>query len=126
MMRAAADIVTERPFDGTDRPPPRPDTTDLDTLNEKFCVVREGGKTRVFTFEPHRQKDHTREVATYISFDDFKAVKLKSAQKNAYGQKDLVERIFELKIGDTVVREVVHYQVNFPKKPSKGPKKTKC
>ncbi|MCJ2049121.1 hypothetical protein [Methylobacterium sp. J-070] len=29
-------------------------------------------KTRVLTFEPHRQKGHTREVATYLPFEDFR------------------------------------------------------
>lgn len=45
---------------------------DLAILNSKYCVVRDGGKTRVLTFEPHHQKQHTREVPTYLGFEDFR------------------------------------------------------
>jgi hypothetical protein len=46
-------------------------------LNREYCVVRDGGKTRVLSFERHEQKinnrfTHTRLVPMTASFDDFR------------------------------------------------------
>ena len=71
-MRAASDRATERPFTSADRPPPKPDDQDLASLNERYCVVREGGRVRVLTFEGQRQERHRREVPVYLSFEDFR------------------------------------------------------
>ena len=38
------------------------------TLNDKYCVVLEGGKVRVLTFG----KEHGREMVNYLSFTDFR------------------------------------------------------
>lgn len=45
---------------------------DLARLNAKYCVVRDSGRTRVLAFEQQSQKEHRREVATFISFEDFR------------------------------------------------------
>jgi hypothetical protein len=49
---------------------------DLALLNEKFCVVLDGGKTRVLFFEEHAQligrRSHIRRVPTFLSFEDFR------------------------------------------------------
>ncbi len=50
-----------------DEPP-----NDLESLNAEFCVVLDGGKARVLHFEEERQKRHKRQVATYLSFEDFR------------------------------------------------------
>jgi hypothetical protein len=47
----------------------------IDELNEKYCIVRDGGKTRVLFFESQVRKvgnrSHERHVPTLMSFDDF-------------------------------------------------------
>lgn len=75
-MRPASDYANERPFIANDRPPPKPDGTDLDALNERYCVVRDGSKVRVLTFERERQKGHAREVPVYLAFEDFRNLHL--------------------------------------------------
>ncbi len=49
---------------------------DLAPLNEKFCVVLDGGKTHVLFFEEHVQqigrRSHIRRVPTFLSFEDFR------------------------------------------------------
>jgi Family of unknown function (DUF5906) len=40
----------------------------ITSLNEKYCVVTEGGKVRVLTFS----KEHGRESVNYLSFADFR------------------------------------------------------
>ncbi|MGH1571880.1 primase-helicase family protein [Methylobacterium sp. P31] len=49
-----------------------PEPTDLNVLNEKYCVVRDGSKVSVLMFERQRQKGHAREVPVYLSFADFR------------------------------------------------------
>ena len=39
----------------------------IEELNEKYCVVLEGGKVRVLTFS----QQHGREMVNYLSFTDF-------------------------------------------------------
>ena len=73
-MRSA--FASERPFDANDLPPPKPNGTDLDTLNERYCVVRDGSKVRVLTFEQVWQKEHAREVPVYLAFEDFRNLHL--------------------------------------------------
>jgi hypothetical protein len=53
-------------------PPDGGEDDELARLNEKYCVVRDGGKTRVLTFDPRVEKDHRRLVATLLSFEDFR------------------------------------------------------
>ncbi len=52
---------------GFDGPP-----SDLDALNAEFCVVLDTGKARVLHFETVRQEKHSREVACFLSFEDFR------------------------------------------------------
>jgi hypothetical protein len=63
-----------KPLDPDEDPKPESDT--LTGLNNKYCVVRDGGKTRVLSFEDHSQqigrRQHIRCVATFTSFEDFK------------------------------------------------------
>jgi hypothetical protein len=40
----------------------------LDELNQKYCVVMEGGKVRVLTFS----QQHGREMVNYLTFSDFR------------------------------------------------------
>src|SRR5215212_1141460 len=44
----------------------------LERMNERYCVVCDGGKTRVLSFEPEVQKDHTRLVPAFLTFQDFR------------------------------------------------------
>ncbi len=44
----------------------------LDRLNARYCVVRDAGRTRVLHFEDERQKGHRRQVAAFLSFEDFR------------------------------------------------------
>jgi len=48
----------------------------LAELNEKYCVVQDGGRVRVLTFERHvrhvGRAQHVRYVPTFLSFDDFR------------------------------------------------------
>ncbi|WFT83728.1 DUF5906 domain-containing protein [Methylobacterium sp. CB376] len=57
-------------------PPPAPPGGYHDALlaemNEKYCVVMEGGKTRVLTFNLEHQDGHSREAANFLSFEDFR------------------------------------------------------
>ena len=48
------------------------DDDDLSRLNREFCVVLDSGKARVLHFETVRQDKHTREVACFLSFEDFR------------------------------------------------------
>jgi hypothetical protein len=45
-------------------------------LNQKYCVVQDGGRVRVLTFERHVRKkgrrQHVRYVPTFLSFEDFR------------------------------------------------------
>ena len=45
---------------------------DLSRLNTEFCVVLDTGKARVLHFEVARQEKHSREVASFLSFEDFR------------------------------------------------------
>ena len=54
--------------DGFDPTPP----SELDALNAEFCVVLDTGRARVLHFETVRQERHSREVACFLSFDDFR------------------------------------------------------
>ena len=47
-------------------------TDDLSRLNAEFCVVLDTGKARVLHFETVRQEKHSREVACFLSFEDFR------------------------------------------------------
>ena len=49
-----------------------PPMGDLDRLNAEFCVVLDTGKARVLSFETVRQEKHSREVACFLSFEDFR------------------------------------------------------
>ena len=51
---------------------PPEDEDDLSRLNREFCVVLDSGKARVLHFETVRQDKHSREVACFLSFDDFR------------------------------------------------------
>jgi hypothetical protein len=49
----------------------------LTEFNTDYCVVRDGGKTRVLSFEPHEQRindrfTHRRLIPTLTSFEDFR------------------------------------------------------
>ena len=46
--------------------------SDLDGLNAEYCVVADAGRTRVMHFEVERQDGHRRQVATFMSFEDFR------------------------------------------------------
>jgi len=43
----------------------------LGRLNRKFCVVLDGSKTRVLTFEPYTDAGQTRLIPRFLSFEDF-------------------------------------------------------
>lgn len=45
---------------------------DLEQLNRDFSVVLDVGKARVLHFEEQRQEKHARQVASFISFEDFR------------------------------------------------------
>lgn len=49
-----------------------PSNDDLSRLNAEFCVVLDTGKARVLHFETVRQERHSREVACFLSFEDFR------------------------------------------------------
>ena len=51
---------------------PQEDDDDLSRLNREFCVVLDSGKARVLHFETVRQEKHSREVACFLSFEDFR------------------------------------------------------
>ncbi len=51
---------------------PKPPPSDLDDLNAEFCVVLDTGRARVLHFETVRQEKHSREVACFLSFEDFR------------------------------------------------------
>jgi Family of unknown function (DUF5906)/RepB DNA-primase from phage plasmid len=48
----------------------------LAQLNEKYCVMQDGGRVRVLTFERYvrkaRRRQHVRHVPTFLSFEDFR------------------------------------------------------
>jgi hypothetical protein len=48
----------------------------LADLNEQYCVVQEGGRVRVLTFERHvrqtKRSQHVRYVPIFLSFEDFR------------------------------------------------------
>ena len=49
-----------------------PTSDDLDRLNAEFCVVLDCGRARVLHFEEERQEHHKRQVANFLSFEDFR------------------------------------------------------
>ncbi len=45
---------------------------ELSRLNAEYCVVLDTGRARVLHFEVARQEKHSREVASFLSFEDFR------------------------------------------------------
>jgi hypothetical protein len=43
----------------------------LDMLNERYCVVQDGSKVRVHSFEHHEHRGHVRLVSTFLPFIEF-------------------------------------------------------
>ncbi|UDL95816.1 toprim domain-containing protein [Lichenihabitans sp. PAMC28606] len=72
------DLLNRAECPGQDNPEPAQENTapaeedELAELNCKFCVVLDGGKAQVLHFEQARQKDHAREVASFLSFENFR------------------------------------------------------
>jgi hypothetical protein len=71
----------------------------IDELNEKYCVVLEGGKVRVLTFS----HQHGRETVDYISFNDF---------RNLYLNKLVV--VGKDKDGKDISMPLGHYWLKHP------------
>jgi hypothetical protein len=44
----------------------------MDLLNSKYCVVQDGSKVRVHSFEHHEHRGHVRLVSTFLHFVEFK------------------------------------------------------
>ena len=58
--------------DGFGANPGQSETGPLADLNRDFCVVLDGGRARVLHFEDERQEKHKRQVASFLSFEDFR------------------------------------------------------
>jgi hypothetical protein len=43
----------------------------LDALNQKYCVVQDGSRVRVHSFERHEHRGHVRLVSTFLHFAEF-------------------------------------------------------
>lgn len=64
-----AEAIDPGTWRGTAEPEP---LDDLEQLNRDFCVVLDGGRSRVLHFEEQRQEKHKRQVASFLSFEDFR------------------------------------------------------
>src|SRR3954451_23603311 len=45
---------------------------EVDRLNERYCVIQDGGKTLVLHFEPDVRDGRTRMIPRFMSFQDFR------------------------------------------------------
>jgi len=61
---------------GRAKPTPQPSSNPLADMNAKYCVVLDGARTRVLTFEQFVQQigryRHVRYVPTFLAFEDFR------------------------------------------------------
>jgi hypothetical protein len=63
----------------------------LAELNEQYCVVQDGGRVRVLTFERHiretKRSQHVRHVPIFLSFEDFRNLHRHKLVAHAHGAK---------------------------------------
>ncbi|MBA4033805.1 MAG: hypothetical protein C0480_04250 [Bradyrhizobium sp.] len=57
----------------------------IDELNEKYCVVQDGSRVRVHSFERHEQAGHKRLISTFLSFAEFRNLLMNRTIKHDEG-----------------------------------------
>lgn len=63
----------------------------LDELNAKYCVVQDGSKVRVHSFERHEHRGHVRLVSTFLPFYEFRNLHMHRTVKYEDGFIDIGE-----------------------------------